>query len=42
MITKEKSTKIVNFITPEAGVVVLGRGYIKSYSENDTRELEFE
>ena len=28
MMTKEVSTKIVNFITPGAGVIVLGR-YIK-------------
>ena len=28
MTTKEGSTKIVNFMTPEAGVLVLGRGYI--------------
>ena len=30
MMTKEGSTKIVNFITPGAGVIVLGRGH-KSY-----------
>ena len=28
MMTKEGSTKIVNFMTPGAGVVVLGRGHI--------------
>ena len=28
MITKEGSTKIVNFLTPGAGVLVLGRGHI--------------
>ena len=28
MMTKEGSTKIVNFMTPGAGVLVLGRGYI--------------
>ena len=28
MMTKEGSTKIVNFITPGAGVIVLGRGHI--------------
>ena len=28
MITKEESTEIVNFITPGAGVLVLGRGHI--------------
>ena len=28
MITKEWSTKIVNFMTPGAGVLVLGCGYI--------------
>ena len=28
MMTKEGSTKIVNFITPGAGVLVLGRGHI--------------
>ena len=28
MMTKEQSTKIVNFMTPRAGVLVLGRGLI--------------
>ena len=28
MMTKEESTKIVYFMTPGAGVLVLGRGYI--------------
>ena len=28
MMTKERSTKIVNFMTPGAGVLVLGRGHI--------------
>ena len=28
MMTKEGSTKIVNFITPGTGVLVLGRGHI--------------
>ena len=28
MMTKEGSTKIVNFITPGAGVLLLGRGHI--------------
>ena len=28
VMTKEGSTKIVNFMTPGAGVLVLGRGYI--------------
>ena len=28
MMTKEVSTKIVNFMTPGAGVLVLGRGHI--------------
>ena len=28
MMTKEGSTKIVNFMTPGAGVLVLGRGHI--------------
>ena len=28
MIIKEGSTKIVNFMTPVAGVLALGRGYI--------------
>ena len=28
MITKERSTKIVNFMTPGAGVLVLGCGHI--------------
>ena len=30
MMTKEGSTKIVNFMTPEAGVFVLGCGHIYS------------
>ena len=29
MMTKEESTKIVNFMTPGAGVLVLGRGHIR-------------
>ena len=29
MMTKEGSTKIVNFMTPGAGVLVLGRGHIR-------------
>ena len=28
MMTKEESTKIVKFMTPAAGVYVLGRGHI--------------
>ena len=28
MMTKELSTKIVNFMTPGVGVLVLGRGHI--------------
>ena len=28
MMTKEGSTKIINFLTPGAGVLLLGRGYI--------------
>ena len=28
MMTKEGSTKILNFMTPGAGVLVLGRGHI--------------
>ena len=28
MMTKEGSTKIVNFMTPRAGILVLGRGHI--------------
>ena len=31
--TKEGSTKYVNFMTPGAGVLMLGRGHM-SYSEN--------
>ena len=31
MMTKEGSTKIVNFMTPGAGVLVLGRGHISHY-----------
>ena len=33
MMTKEGSTKIVNFMTPRAGVLMLGRGHISHYSE---------
>ena len=33
MMTKEGSTKIVNFMTPGAGVLVLGCGHISHYSE---------
>ena len=33
MITKEGSTKIVNFKTPGAGVLMLGRFHISHYSE---------
>ena len=31
MMTKEGSTKIINFMTPGAGVLVLGRGHILSH-----------
>ena len=34
MMTKEWSTKIVNYITPRAGVFVLRHGYISHFSEN--------
>ena len=33
MMTKEGSSKIVNFMTPGAGVLVIGRGHI-SHNEN--------
>ena len=33
MMTKEGSTKIVNFMTPRAGVLMLGRGHISHYNE---------
>ena len=33
MMTKEGPTKIVNFMTPGAGVPVLGRDHISHYSE---------
>ena len=33
MMTKEGSTKIVNFNTPGAGVLALGRGHISHFSE---------
>ena len=35
MITKEWSTEIVNFITPGAGVLVLGRGHISFIMKMD-------
>ena len=34
MITKEGSTKIVNFITPRVGVLILGYGHISHKGEN--------
>ena len=33
MMTKEESTKIVNFIIPRDGVLMLGHGHINHYSE---------
>ena len=33
MMTKEGSTKIVNFMNPGAGVLMLGRGHISYYNE---------
>ena len=33
MMTKEGSTKIVDIMTPRAGVLMLGRGHISHYSE---------
>ena len=33
MMTKEGSTKLVNFITSGAGVLMLGCGHISHYSE---------
>ena len=33
MMTKEGSSQIVNFMTPGAGVLMLGRGHISHYSE---------
>ena len=33
MMTKEGSTKIVNFMTPGVGVLMLGLGHISHYSE---------
>ena len=30
---KEESTKIMNFMTPGAGVLMLGHGHISHYSE---------
>ena len=35
MMTKEESTKIVNFMTPGAGVLGQGAWPYKSYSENE-------
>ena len=32
--TKDGSTKILDLITPEAGVLMLGRGHISHYSED--------
>ena len=36
MMSKEASTKIVNFMTPGAGVLVMRCGHIWSYSENSS------
>ena len=33
MMTKKGSTKIVNFMSPRAGVLMLGRGHISHYIE---------
>ena len=33
MMTKEGPTKIVNYMTHGAGVLMLGRGHISHYSE---------
>ena len=33
MMTKEESTQIVNFMTPGAGVLMLGHGHISHYSK---------
>ena len=33
MMTKKGSTKIVTFMTPRAGVLMLGRGHISRYSD---------
>ena len=33
MMTNEGSTKIVNFMTPRAGVLMLGRGHISHFSK---------
>ena len=33
MMTTEGSTKIVNFMTPGAGVMMLGRGHISHYCQ---------
>ena len=33
MMTKEGCTKFLNFMTPGAGVLVLGRGHISHYRE---------
>ena len=33
MMTKEGSTQIVNFMTPRAGVLMLGCGHISHYTE---------
>ena len=32
--TKDGSTKILDLMTPEAGVLMLGRGHISHYSED--------
>ena len=40
MMTKEKSTRIVNFVSPRAGVLLLGCGHM-SYSEKRIIRLKF-
>ena len=40
LMTKEGSTKIVNFMTPGERVVLIGHGQCKSYSENELFSLK--
>ena len=40
-LTKEGSTKIVNFLTPGAGVLVLGHDHILLYSQAQIRQTKY-
>ena len=41
MMTQEGSTKIINFMSPGAGVLVLGRGHISHFSKNALSSTQY-